>query len=878
MRHFWQRRRSEEDFAAEIRAHIVLEADRLVETGMAPAEALDTARRSFGNVTRSRERFYEARRPGWLDSLAGDLRLAVRRLRREPRTTGAAVATAGVCIGAAVTIFAVVDAVLLRPLPFPDPDRLVRIFNTYPTADITSDQSSFTNYYERRGMLAGVADLAIYHPDEAVVGDAGATEREEVLRVSSEFFRTLGTPLAIGRAFTDAEMTFQTDDVVILSDAYWRQHLAAGPDVVGRAIQIDGVAKRVTGVLPPTFRFLSSRARLYLPLSSNPDRRGPNQRYDGSVAEMIGRLNPGVSIAEAQAQIDAHGAAVERERPFPQFARMREMGFRAQVVPLHADHVQAVRPALLLLQGGVLFLLLVGGLNLATLLVVRLGGRMKELAVHHALGAGRLRVARQVVVETLLLVIGGGVLGVAGSAAGIALLIQLGARQLPLGDEVTLDGRVVLAALLGSLLVGLFLAAPLAWFAVRRWSAFGLRLESRGATAALLIQRFRHGCSILQIALAFVLCVGAALLGATLDNVGRTSPGFEPDGVLTARLVLPFRSYSSPGAVLAFLERLIAEIEQQPGFGSVAVSTVLPFAGPAVRSSITVEGAAADAATPRRAHYQYGVVGDYWAVMGIRLLEGRLFTSPREAKVCVVDEDFVGRNFPDGRAVGRRLSYGPVFRADDTLTIVGVVGAVKQGDLADTTGLGTVYYPFATLNSPDVVLVVRTPRDPVVLAPLLRATVRRLDPALPLDDVTTMRGRIDDSLLIRRTPAVLAGLFATIALLLASIGAYGVVAYAAAQRRREIALRLVLGASRGRVLGPFFRLGATLLLAGVAVGALGVWGARRALATLLFGVAPLEPAVLGGAVVVMAAIVMGATLLPSVAAAGVSPMTALKDE
>ena len=633
MRHFLRRRRSDADFAAEIRAHLVLEADRLVGTGMAPAEALDAARRSFGSVTRSRERFYEARRPGWLDSLAGDLRLAVRRLRREPRTTGAAVATAAVCIGAAVTIFAVVDAVLLRPLPFPDPDRLVRIFNTYPAAGITSDQSSFTNYYERRGMLAGVADLAIYRPDEAVVGDAGATEREEVLRVSSEFFRTLGTPLAIGRAFTDAEMTFQTDDVVILSDAYWREHFAASPEVIDRAIGIDGMAKRITGVLPPAFRFLSSRARLYVPLSSNPDRRGPNQRYDGSVAEIIGRLNPGVSIAEAQAQIDVHDAAVEREQPFPQFARMREMGFRAQVVPLHADHVQAVRPALLLLQGGVLFLLLVGGLNLATLLVVRLGGRMKELAVHHALGAGRLRVARQVVLETLLLVNVGGALGVAGSAAGIALLIRLGARQLPLGDQVALDGRVVLAALLGSLFSGLFLAAPLAWFAVRRWSALGLRLESRGATAALLTQRFRHGCSILQIALAFVLCVGAALLGTTLDKLGRT----------VARLQAGRRSHRPVGPPVPQLPvaRRGARVPRAPERGDraaawvrpVAVSTVLPFAGTAVRSSITVEGAAADAATPRRAHYQYGVVGDYWAAMGIPLLEGRVFTSPREAKV-----------------------------------------------------------------------------------------------------------------------------------------------------------------------------------------------------------------------------------------------------
>jgi predicted permease len=877
MRRAWKRRRPEADFAAEIRAHIDIEADRLVETGMARRDALEAAHRAFGNVTRTRERFHDSHRAVGVEAFFRDIAVAIRRLRREPRTTGAALATAALCIAAVVTIFAVVDGVLLRPLPFPEPDRLVTIFNTYPAAGILSDQSSFTNYYERRGALAGFADLAIHHEDEAAVGDAGTTEREPVLRVSPEFFRTLGIAPALGRSFADAEMTPQTDGVVVIGDAYWRERLAASRDVLGREVLIDGVPRRVIGVLPPAFRFLSSRARLFLPLSSDPDGRGPNQRYNGSVAEMIGRLKPGVSLLEAQAQLDAHGAAIERERPYPQFARMREMGFRAQLVPLHAHHVQAVRPALLLLQGGVLFLLLVGGLNLVTLLVVRLSGRMQELAIQQALGAGLVRVTRPIVLETVMLVTGGSLLGLVGSAAGIGLLIRLGARQLPLGHQVALDGRVVMAALLGSLAAGLLLGAAVAWIAIRRWWALGARFAGRGATASRSAQRVRHACTIVQIALAFVLCVGAALLAATLDRVGRTSPGFRPDGLVTGRLVLPARSYPTPAAGLAFLERLLAEIATQPGVGAAVVSTVLPFGETPVRSSITVEGVASDGA-PRRAHYQYGVVGNYWAGMDIPLLAGRVFTSPREAKVCVVDEDFVRRYFPDGRAVGRRLSYGPVFRPDDTLTIIGVVGAVKQADLADTAALGTVYYPYATLNSSDVALIVRTTLDPGVLAPLLRASVRRLDPGLPLDDVTSMRRRIDESLMIRRTPAVLAGVFAGIALLLATIGTYGVVAYAAAQRRREMALRVALGATPAQVLAQFVRLGATLLVAGVALGAIGAWGAGRAAASLLFGVAPHDPAVLAASVGLMTATVLGATLLPSLAAAGVSPIAALAEE
>jgi predicted permease len=872
---FWSRRRPSGDFDAEILSHIEIEADRLVQEGMSREAAVAAARRRFGNVTRCQVRFYETSRWGSLDGVKRDLRLAIRRLVGEPKFASTALATLALCIGANVTIFAVVDAILLRALPFPNAERLVRLFNTYPTAGIQSDASSFTNYYERRDTIGAFADLAIYHSGRAIVGEAGSTEHEDVLLVSPEFFSTLGADPAMGRVFTDEEMTFQTDDVAILTDAYWRQRFNADPHVLGREVRVDGSAKRVVGVLSPSFRFLSFTAQLYLPLSSDPSVRGPNHRYNGSVAEMIARLKPGVSLTAAQAEIDAHNAAMEASGPFAQFTRMTEMGFRTLVVPLHADHVKTVRPALLLLQGGVLFLLLIGGVNLVNLLLIRVGARQKEFAVRQALGASRRHVARQVVLETVILVVSGGLLGVLASVSGITLLRSLGARRLPLGDLVGLDGRVAVIAVLGSLVLGLVLAAPLVWFGVRWVSATVLRTESRGGTPNLATQRLRHGFTVAQIALAFVLLTGAGLLGVSLHRVLDTSPGFHASQLLTGRLPLPDRIAADS---LAFLERLALAIQEQPGVTSVAFSTAMPFGERAISGSITVEGAAQDDGSPRRAHYRYGVVGDYWDAMGIPLREGRVFDNPREPQVCVVDEDFARRYWPDGSAVGRRLSHGPVFNAAQAATIVGVVGSVKQHDLADVDALGTVYYPYDTYNSRNVAVLVRSALEPAALGPALRASVRRLDAESPIDDLKPMQIRIDESLVTRRSPAVLVAIFAGVALLLASIGTYGVLAYSVEQRRREIGVRLALGALPSEVLTQFLRLGTTLLLVGLTLGTLGAWGVGRAMESLLFGVGPIDVAVLAAAATVITVVVLLATLIPSQRAARLSPMAALSEQ
>jgi len=351
-----------------------------------------------------------------------NLRYAFRQLRKAPAFTFTALATVAICLGANLAIFAVIDSILLRPLPFPQSDRLVTIFNTYPKAGVERDGSSITNYYERRGNIPALGSLSIFRYGGEAVGDPGSTEQMEVMRISPEFFATIGVNLAMGRAFTEAEAAVADNNgVAIVTDAYWRQRLDADPHVLGRDILVNGIPRKIVGVLPAGFRFLSSEARLFLPIRSRPEQRLPSQRHSGGGGtHMIARLKPGATIGEAQAQIDAHNAAVEKDNP--EAKMMAEAGFRSPVLSLHGDHVRSIRPTLWLMQGGVFFLLLIGAVNLVNLLLIRASGRTKEMAIRQSMGASRRHVVTQVMVETIVLTFCGGLLGVIVGAWGLRLL------------------------------------------------------------------------------------------------------------------------------------------------------------------------------------------------------------------------------------------------------------------------------------------------------------------------------------------------------------------------------------------------------------------------------------------------------------------------
>jgi predicted permease len=875
-----RRRDFEDGMSEELRFHVEQWTEDLVRSGMSREKAARLIRMEFGSLDNVKLDCREAFGVHLFDELRRQLSYAARLLRKAPGFTATALLTLAVCFGANLTIFAVIDSVLLRPLPFPESDRLMTIFNTYPKAGVERDGSSVTNYYERRGHIPAFASLSVYGYGTEIVGEPGSTERLQTMRVSPDFFSTLGLGPAIGRTFTDEETTSETNHVAILSDTFWRQRYNADPNVIGKQIRVNSVPRTVIGVLPPAFRFLSSDARVFLPLAARLEDRAPSRRHSGgNVIQMIARLQPDATLAQAQSEIDAQNEALEVDDP--QAKMIADAGFRSLVVPLRADHVAAVRPTLLLLEAGVLVLLLIGAVNLVNLLLIRASGRVKELAVRQALGAGWRYLVSEVVVETTLLTFAGGLLGLAIGAGGIQLLRGLGADRLPLGSRIVFDARLALVALVAAIIMGIVFAVPVACFHLRRHLGNALQSESRGGTSGHGAQILRHSFIVSQIALAFILLAGAGLLGLSLQRVMAISPGFQSDHVLTGQILLPWADYSEAGR-LKFVESLMDKLDHLPGVLSAGVVNNVPFSGNSGKSAATVAGHVRRPGESARGQYSYGVAGDYFRAMGFSLRAGRFLTaddSRRSARVCVVDEDFARYYWPHASAIGHGLWDGSEAGKDaEAFTIVGVVGGVKQAGLTESEAHGAIYYPYAFRIGDSVFVAVRTSLPPESFALTLQKVVRQIDADVPVSDLRSMDTRIADSLVAHRSPALLAGLFSWIALLLTSIGTYGVLSYAVAQRRREIGLRMALGAQPGQIRSEFFYLSLRLLAGGVILGVIGAWLTGQAMQAVLFHVPAFNPAILAGAVFVMALVSLIACLLPSQRAARISPMETLAEE
>jgi predicted permease len=542
----------------------------------------------------------------------------------------------------------------------------------------------------------------------------------------------------------------------------------------------------------------------------------------------------------------------------------------------------------LLLQAGVFFLLLIGAVNLVNLLLIRASGRAKEMAIRRSMGAGRRHVVTQVLVETVMLTLIGGLLGLVVGAWGIRLFEILGADRLPLGAHIAFDGWLASIGLGGAILLGVVVALPIAWFNLSSHLAHALQSESRTGTISRAAQRLRHGFIVAQIALAFVLLAGAALLGLSLKKVMAVSPGFRADHVLTGQFTLPWGSYDGSERV-AVLDRLLESIGRQPGVAAAGTITNMPLSGDNGKTAITPKGYVSQPGESLHGHYSYGVDGDYFSALGIPLREGRFLTSAdshRSEKVCVVDEDFARRYWPHGGALGQQVFHGEIVftgKGHDTdnanlFTIVGVVGAVKQAELTESQGQGAVYLPFRYRDSGNIFVVTRTSQRPEAFAAALRKLLRTTDPDLAIDDVRSMDARIADSLVTRRSPALLAGIFSGLALLLAALGTYGVLSYAVAQRRREIGIRMALGAQREQIGVQFLSLGLRLLAAGTVLGLIGAWLAGRAMQSVLFDLPTLPVAALLGTALVMTTVSLVACLIPARRATKVDPMIALRTE
>ena len=811
-----------------------------------------------------------------VEPLLRDVRQSFSSLAREKSFTLTVLLIFALCLGANVAIFAVVDSVLLKPLPYREPDRLVTVYNSYPKAGVDHAGASIPHYLERKEGVTAFAETAAVRTQGIILGEAGSPERIEIASVTPSFFPLLGANAALGRTFTEEEGTDGKNQVALLSDGLWRGKFGADPAIIGRTVRLDTKPYLIVGVMPAGFHYLSQRSQLWLPMAFSADDRKPEQRHSNNM-EMIARLRPGASLAEAMAQVDALNERTLKGDPYGKL--VADAGFHTVVQDLRTQFTSDLRPILLLLQAGVLFLLLIGAVNLANLLLVRATGRTKEFSVRQALGASWAQLARTLVIETLLLAVGGGVLGLGLGLAAVKGIALLAGDQLPVANTLELGLLDCGAALAAALVLGLVLTIPVIWHTLHSDLTLALSAESRGGTTSRNVHRLRHTLIIAQIALAFVLVAGTGLLGLSFSRILAVNPGFHPEHIVTGALSLPRANYKEPKDRLAFVTRLTDAVRVLPGVTAAGVTSDLPFTGSNDNNAISIEGRTLQPGESIQAHFTSGVTADYFVTLGVPLREGRLLTaddSQGAQKVCVVDEAVARRYWPTGGALGHRLKQGAPDEKGDLYTIVGVVGAVKQNDLADPKANGAIYFPYGHYTSRSFMIVVRTAQAPESFGPMLRSAVLRLDPELPLNDLKTMAGRVDASLASRRIPFLLAGIFAGVALVLAAVGIYGVLAYSVLQRRREIGVRMALGAQPEQILAQFLGLGGRLLLIGLPFGLIGAWMAGRAMTGLLFGVAPSNPLVLGGTAAVLALVTLLACLLPSRRAARVSPMEALR--
>lgn len=809
-------------------------------------------------------------------------RYSLRRLGQQPGFAAMAVFTLGLCIGANLLMFSVIHAVLLKPLPFPGAERLVTVFNSYPDAGQPRSSASVRDYFTRRGNIPAFESVSSFRYGSESVGESGAVIRRESMHVTPEFFDTLGVRLARGRSFTDDEMAVGADKAVVVSDRYWRSQMNAIPDPIGREIEINDERKTVVGLLPAGFRFLSSSAQLFLPLVSSEEQRALNALH-GEHAEMIARLRPGATAAQALAQLEAHYGVTAKGYPWAR--EVTAAGFAMYVVGLHGDHVAPIRSTLWLLQAGVLCLLLIGGVNLLNLLLVRASVRSKELGVRRALGAGRGDLLKQVLSETLLLSLGGAGLGMLIAVGGLQLMDALGAGALPLAGEIRLDRTVLSAALLAALLFALLLALAISSISWRRPLLQSLQTESRGSSSDGASQTLRKGFIVAQIALALLLLSGAGLLQDALREATTADPGFAPTPLITANLSLSSQQYPNGTARLTFADQLLDAIERRPEIEAAGLTTNLPVRGKLGfrdNNAMTVIGYQPRPGVLPLLHNRYGVAGDYFSALRIPLLKGRYLDRGdlrRDRRVCVVDEDFARFYWPEGDALGQRLFEGPDPRDEqEAFTVVGVVGSVRQNELTDARGNGTVYFPYQHLSHAALFLSARsaTPNEEASL-PILRAAIGEVDPRLPIDQLMPMTDRIDATLVARRSPALLATAFALSALLLAGLGTFGVLSYAAAQRRREMGMRIALGAQPRQIIGRFIKQALSLFAVGAALGLLGTWLGNQLMQRWLDELPPLQASNVLIGLLLLGIVTLLASALPAVRAARTSPIEVLAE-
>ena len=820
-----------------------------------------------------------------MERLLQDVRFASRLLWKDRAFSVTTLLTLAVCIAANAAIFAVVNAVLLRPLPVPHPEQLVLMHNSYPNAGVARASTGVPDYYDRLRETDVFEEQALYNTRGVTIGAESGPQRVTGMFARPSLLRMLRAKPTRGRIFHESEGEAGQDRKVILTDAFWRQ-LYGGQDVIGRDLRINGVPYEILGVLPADFQFSGPDVKLWMPLSFTAEEKSDDRRHSNNWS-MIGRLKPGATIAQAQQQIDALNAR-NMER-FPQFREiLTNAGFHTVAKSYQDDLVAGVRNTLYLLWAGALFVLLIGSVNLTNLVMVRSSGRARELATRHALGAGLGRLTRQLLTETVLLAVCGAGLGLLLGSGGLGVLTTLGIDRSPRGTEIRMDLAAVAFTIALATIVGI-LVALVPVVTMRRMNlSQAFREESRSGTSSRSTRVVRRLLVASQVAFAFMLLVGAGLLFASFKRVLAVEPGFATRDVLTARIAPPRSRYAGDAELRTFTSRLLDRVRALPGVTSAALGSHAPFEEDYNDSVILAEGYQMAPGESLISPYNLQVSPGYFETLGVPVKEGRTFSdadTESAPRVVIVDEKlarrFWGRQSPLGRRMyqpdnpDNLLKPGPNTR---WLTVVGVVGEVRFAGLVSTDDRpGAYYFPAAQQPFRSMTLVVRS-TNPQAITPSIRRELSAIDPELPLYAVRTMDERIEQTLLDRRTPMVLAVVFAGVALFLAGIGLYGVLAYQVSQRQREIGIRMALGSSAPRIFSMILREGLVLLIAGLGVGLAGAFGIRRIMETQLYGVGAMDPLVIASVAAVLGAIALLACMVPARRAAQIDPLVALNQQ
>jgi len=816
-----------------------------------------------------------------------DLKYAAKLLWKDRGFSATAVLTLAVCIGAHAAIFSIVQSVLLKPLPFPESDRILLMYNSYPNVGVARAATGVPDYYDRLREVDVFEEQALYDFVGRTIGEAGSPQRVRGLSVTPSFFRLLRAEPLRGRNFSEEEGEVGNEKKAILSYGLWQQQFAGDEKVLGRELRVNGVPHTIVGVMPEQFLFLSPEVELWTPLAFTAEEKSDDSRHSNNW-EMLVRLKPGANLTQAQMQIDALNAR-NRER-FPQFKEILDNArFHTVVVPFQEELVKDIRGTVYLLWGGVAFVLLIGCVNAANLVLVRSHVRLRELAMRQALGAGRFRLARQLVTETLLLTLVGGVLGLLTGYGVLRLLARLGIAQIPRGAEIAMDGAAVGYTLGLALAIGVLMGLVAVFHVLGGDLTSVLHEEGRSATGSRGLRLVRRALVVTQVAFALVLLVGAGLLLASFRRVLAVDPGFRPQGVLTASVNLPASRYPEVVERRVFVSRALEKIRSLPGVSAAGATDTIPLGGNYNDSVILAEGYQMAPGESLISPAKYVASPGYFEAMGIPLVRGRLFSEgdhQGSAPVVIVDEQLARKFWAESDSVGKRM-FTPNKPEDlvspsenvNWFTVIGVVGKVRQRGLVDSQDrIGAYYFPYQQSGSRTVSFAIRSAMEPETLIASVRREITALDPELPVFDAQTMRERLDDSLLTRRTPIWLSVSFGAVALFLAAVGLYGVLAYLVTQRTREFGIRLALGSTGRRIFELVVKEGLGILGWGFGLGLAGVFALRKIMESQLYGVRPLEPSVLASVGSLLVVVTLVACLLPARRATRIDPVVALRQE